>query len=50
MSDNNRPEEPIVLDAEEARGATKVHAMRYVLGISLVLVVVIFAILLAAKS
>ena len=50
MADNNRPDEPVVLEADEARGATKVHAMRYVLGISLVLVIVIFAILLAAKS
>lgn len=38
--------EPIEISATEARGAVKTGNMRYVLGISLLLVVVIFAALL----
>ncbi|WP_188445719.1 hypothetical protein [Sphingomonas psychrolutea] len=39
-------EERIKITAEEARGGETPHVTRYVLGISLALVVVIFAVLL----
>ena len=42
VDDNNR----IHLDAEEARAGAKTGAMRYVLAISLILVIAVFAALL----
>ena len=39
-------EEPQHIDTVEARGAATPHVGRYVLGVSLVLIVVVFAILL----
>lgn len=39
-------EEPVHLDGEEASAGTKPGVMRYVLGVSMLLVIVIFFILL----
>lgn len=39
-------EKPVHLDAEEARGGSTPHMTRYILAVSLALVVVIFAVLL----
>lgn len=39
-------EQPIHLDTEEARAGATPHMTRYILAISLVLVIVIFAVLL----
>ncbi|WP_199857242.1 hypothetical protein [Sphingomonas sp. EC-HK361] len=39
-------EQPIHLDAEDARAGATPHMTRYILAISLVLVIVIFAVLL----
>jgi hypothetical protein len=40
------PDDPIHLSGEQARAGATPHMTRYILGISLVLVIVVFAVLL----